>query len=93
LKNGRPFNSRLTLSSLTSLSTTESKKEGVATHQTTVTRRPPLMAWAYSDGSLLEGMVGAGAVVEVVREEGEVGEVKLLQSLGEKQTVWVGEVS
>jgi hypothetical protein len=51
------------------------------------------MAWAYSDGSLLEGMVGAGAVVEVVREEGEVGEVKLLQSLGEKQTVWVGEVS
>jgi ribonuclease HI len=39
----------------------------------------------------LEGLVGAGAVVEVIGAAGEVGEVKRLRSLGEKQTVWAGE--
>jgi hypothetical protein len=61
------------------------------THQKSLEARTARTVWCHSDGSLLEGCVGAGVLVQVVDGAGEVGESIRLRSLGDRQTVWAGE--
>lgn len=68
------------------------KEEGVMTHQVAVEKRQKCSVFAYSNGSPSDGCVGAGVLVEVMDEGGEVGETGQLQSLGDNQKAWAGRL-
>lgn len=65
-------------------------------HQLLLDSSPPSSIFLYSDGSLLEGSVGAGVAVRVMQENDE-GEMmaaygEQYKGLGQHQTVYAGEL-
>ncbi|GAA5846883.1 hypothetical protein JCM11251_000811 [Rhodosporidiobolus azoricus] len=65
-----------------------SKDAGLTPADEHLAALPPLSLVAYSDGSLLDGSVGAASVVEIVGMEGALRKVRVL---GVNSTVWAGE--
>ncbi|GAA5838232.1 hypothetical protein JCM11251_003434 [Rhodosporidiobolus azoricus] len=65
-----------------------SKETGLPLVDEHLAALPPFSLVAYSDGSMLDGAVGAASVIEVV---GMAGSLQKVQVLGGQQTVWAGE--
>ncbi|GAA5846348.1 hypothetical protein JCM11251_004166 [Rhodosporidiobolus azoricus] len=65
-----------------------SKETGLTLVNEHLTALPSFSLVAYSDGSMLDGAVGAASVIEVV---GMAGSLQKVRVLGCQQTVWAGE--